>query len=295
MKRIFQFQRLTLRSRLALTSMAAIAITMLVATYFLLKVVENYLIERVRERDRTRAGHAVAVEVYSRQLPLTESTHLDLDAESEDGDTTTLENRLTPFPLPVLPFELPYLETGSVLQIVEGEGKLLYDSREATLKKVTAIPRRLIKVGRFTPHLMGLAEQRDFEVAAVAFDHCMNARETSAPSPLITADNIHDGEVQTPLSRTQEHCGKIYQAAFARAAKVFAAKAARNVILEARDDNRYLRTDVTLLRPDGVTPVSAIVGTSLRDIDRRMRSLRNDLIIGAPLLVSLVGLIAWFT
>lgn len=33
MKRIFQFQRLPLRSRLAITSMAAVAITMLVATY----------------------------------------------------------------------------------------------------------------------------------------------------------------------------------------------------------------------------------------------------------------------
>src|SRR5262245_1443478 len=254
----------SLRVRLTLASIGVVSAALLVASLSLLWIFESHLIGKIRVRDTNTAMQEVLLAVYSARFPAL---------------------------LPLV--HSPGLERGTVVQVIEGDGAVLYERRGEPLTSPPLPPRKLPKAGQFPPLADGLDAQREFEEAFVALDDCLiragiNPREfslTLAGEPPGIRPFIQINFTNQAL----EGCFEKQRESFTGNSKIFATRTAKSDITRSWYGKRSLTTGVTMLRPDGVTPVSAIITTSLSDVDRRVEDLRTGLFIGVPLLVGFVG------
>lgn len=258
----------SLRVRLTVTSMGIVAVAVLGAAVSLVWVLEAQLIAKIRERDRTRAVQEAALAVYNNRFPVFSSL-----------------------------LDLPGLEAGTVVQLIEGSGKILYDSRDHASAPDPGFPRFLAKAEQLIPRKGGLDAQREFEAAFGALESCLAEVGIDSGALSISAAAGNPGgkpliQIQLP-DQALDPCLAALRESFTRISKVFASRAVKSEVVRSWGGRPCLMTGVTLLRADGVTPVSAVVVTSLRDVDRRVEALRNGLVVGVPLLVGLVGVVSW--
>ena len=123
----------SLRVRLTLTSIGVIAAALMIATLSFLWLFESQLIKKIRERDTTTAVQEALLAVYSARFPVL-------------------------FPL----VNLPGLEGGSIVQVFERDGALLYDRRGDPLTSPPpSLPRVTFQTNQFPPLADGLDAQRD--------------------------------------------------------------------------------------------------------------------------------------
>jgi signal transduction histidine kinase len=248
--------------------MGIVTAALLVASISLLWLFESHLIGKVRSRDTTTAVQEVLLAVYSARFPVL-------------------------FPL----VNLPGLEGGTVVQVIEGEGKILYDRRGNPLTSSVNLPRRIAKTDQFLPLHDGLDAQREFEEVFVALDDCLvkagvNPREFTTTLPE-EAPGLRPFIQINFTNQALETCFETQREFFARTSKIFAARTVKSETTRSWYGKRSLTTGVTMLRPDGVTPVTTVVVTSLNDVDRRIEEVRNGLVIAIPLLIGFVGLVSW--
>jgi signal transduction histidine kinase len=271
MRRLFLSWTRSLRVRLTFTSMAVVTAALLVASMSFLWIFESHLIGKVRVRDTATAMQEALLAVYSARFPVL-------------------------FPL----VNLPGLEAGTIVQVIEGDGAVLYDRRGAPLTSPNPNPpRKIARIDQFPPLADGLDAQREFEEVFVALDDCLtkagvNPREFSA-TPAGEPPGMRPFIQINFTNQALETCFDDQREAFTRTSQIFATRTAKSDIVRSWYGKRSLMTGVTMLRPDGVTPVSAIVLTSLNDVDRRVEALRTGLFIAVPLLVGFVGLVSWMT
>lgn len=257
-----------LRVRLTLMSMGVVTAALLMSSVSLLWVFESQLISKIRVRDTTTAVQEALLAVYSARFPVL-------------------------FPL----VHLPGLEGGTVVQVVEDNSKVLSDRRGDPLSSPPNPPRKIPKTDQFPPLTDGLDAQREFEEVFVALDDCLtkagvNPRDFN--TTLAEDSSMFRPFIQISFtSQALEACFEKQRDSFANTSKIFAARTIKSEISRSWYGKRSLVTGVTMLRPDGVTPVTAVVATSLNDVDRRVEELRTGLLIGVPLLVGLVGLVSW--
>jgi signal transduction histidine kinase len=258
----------SLRVRLTLASMGVVAAALLLASLSLLWIFESHLIGKLRVRDTNTAVQEVLLAVYSVRFPAL---------------------------LPLV--HIPGLEQGTIVQVLEKDGPVLYERRGEPLTSPPQPPRKTPKSSQFPPLEDGLDAQREFEEVFVALDDCLvkagiNPREFSlalAGEP----PGIRPFIQINFTSQALEGCFEHQRESFTINSKIFATRTARSEITRSWYGKRSLTTGVTMLRPDGLTPVTAVVTTSLSDVDRRVEELRTGLFIGVPLLVGFVGLISW--
>lgn len=258
----------SLRARLTLASMGVVAAALLIASLSLLWIFESHLIGKLRVRDTNTAMQEVLLAVYSARFPAL---------------------------LPLV--HIPGLERGTVVQVLEKDGSVLYERRGEPLTSPPQPPRKMPKPSQFPPLEDGLDAQREFEEVFVALDDCLvkagiNPREFS----LALADEppgIRPFIQINFTSQALEGCFERQRESFTINSKIFATRTARSEITRSWYGKRSLTTGVTMLRPDGLTPVTAVITTSLSDVDRRVEELRTGLFIGVPLLVGFVGIISW--
>jgi signal transduction histidine kinase len=248
--------------------MGIITAALLVASVLLLWLFESHLIGKVRSRDTATAVQEVLLAVYSARFPVL-------------------------FPL----VNLSGLESGTVLQVTEGEGQVLYDRRGGLLASSSNLPRRIAKVDQFPPLEDGLDAQREFEEVFVALDDCLtkagvNPREFVSDPPEPTEGIRPFIHINFP-NQALETCFETQRQTFVRTSKIFATRTVKSETTRSWYGKRSLTTGVTMLRPDGVTPVTAVVVTSLDDVDRRVEEVRSGLMIAIPLLIGFVGLVSW--
>lgn len=258
----------SLRVRLTLTSMGVVAGALLVTSLSFLWVFESHLIGRMRARDTTTVVQEALLAVYSFRFPVLLSL-----------------------------VHLPGLDAGTVVQVTEKEGELLYDRRGNPLASAPARLQKIVHTEQFPPLADGLSAQREFEEIFVTLDACLtkagvNPREFGAPTvgepsgarPFIQI-NFH--------SQALEACFEYQRVSFAHTSRLFALQTVKSTLTHSWYGKRSLMTGVTMLRPDGETPVTALAVTSLSDVDRRVDELRNALLMGAPFLIAFVGLVSW--
>ncbi len=268
MRRSFLTWARSLRVRLTLASMGIVTAALLVGSVLLLWLFESHLIGKVRSRDTATAVQEALLAVYSARFPVL-------------------------FPL----VNLPGLEGGTVIQVLEGEGKVLYDRRGDLLTSPANLPRKIAKADQFPPLADGLDEQREFEEVFVALDDCLlkagvNPREFASDLPEVSSGLRPFIHINFP-TQALEACFETQRETFSLTSKTFATRTARSTTTRSWYGKRSLTTGVTMLRPDGVTPVTAIVVTSLNDVDRRIEEVRGGLLIAVPLLIGFVGLVSW--
>jgi signal transduction histidine kinase len=258
----------SLRARLTLASMGVVAAALLIASLSLLWIFESHLIGKLRVRDTNIAVQEVLLAVYSARFPAL---------------------------LPLV--HIPGLERGTIVQVLEKDGGVLYERRGEPLTSPPQPPRKMPKPSQFPPLGDGLDAQREFEEVFVALDDCLvkagiNPREFS----LALADEppgIHPFIQINFTTQALEGCFEHQRESFTTNSKIFAARTVKSEITRSWYGKRSLTTGVTMLRPDGLTPVTGVVTTSLSDVDRRVEELRTGLFIGVPLLVGFVGLVSW--
>lgn len=258
----------SLRVRLTLASMWVVSAALLIASLSLLWIFESHLIGKIRVRDTNTAMQEVFLAVYSARFPAL---------------------------LPLV--HSPGLERGTVVQVTEGDDTILYERRGEPLMSPPLPPRKIPKASQFLPLEEGLDAQREFEEVFVALDDCLvragiNPREfslTLAGEPPGIRPFIQINFTNQAL----EGCFEKQREPFTTNSKIFATRTAKSEITQSWFGKRTLTTGVTMLRADGITPVSAIVSTSLSDVDRRVEKLRTGLFIGVPLLTGFVGLVSW--
>jgi len=245
-----------------------VSAALFVASLSFLWIFESHLIGKLHARDTNIAMQEVLLAVYSVRFPAL---------------------------LPLV--HSPGLERGTVVQVLEGEGTVLYERRGEPLTSPPLPLRKIPKASHFPPLADGLDAQREFEEVFVSLDDCLvragiNPREFS----LTLAENSLGIRPFIQINFTNqalEGCFEKQREAFTTNSKIFATRTAKSKITHSWYGRRSLTTGVTMLRPDGVTPVAAIVTTSLSDVDRRVEELRTGLSIGAPLLVGFIGLVTW--
>jgi len=267
-RRSFLIWARSLRVRLTLASIGIISAALFVASLSFLWIFESHLISKLHTRDTNTAMQEVLLAVYSARFPAL---------------------------LPLV--HSPGLERGTVIQVIEGEGTVLYERRGEPLTSPPLPPRKLPKGSQFPPLEDGLDAQREFEEVFVALDDCLvragiNPREfslTLAEEPPGIRPFIQINFTNQAL----EGCFEKQRESFTANSKIFATRTVKSAITRSWYGRRSLTTGVTMLRADGVTPVAAIVTTSLSDVDRRVEELRTGLFIGVPLLVGFVGLVTW--
>ena len=258
----------SLRVRLTLATMGVVTAASLVASLSLLWVFESHLINKIYVRDTNTAVQEALLAIYSARFPAL---------------------------LPLI--HLPGLESGTLVQVIEGENTVLYDRRGEPLTSPPQPPRQIPKAGHFPPLEDGLNAQREFEEIFVALDECLvkagiNPREFML-TPAGEAPGIRPFIQINFTNQTLESCFEKQREFFTMTSKIFVARTAKSEVTYSWYGKRGLATGVTMLRPDGLTPVTAVVITSLADVDRRVEELRSGLAIGVPLLVGFVGLISW--
>lgn len=248
--------------------MGVVTAALLVASLSLLWIFKSHLIGKIYVRDTNTAMQEVLLAIYRARFPAL---------------------------LPLI--HLPGLESGTLVQVIEGKDKVLSDRRGEPLTSPPQPPRKIPTASHFPPLEDGLNAQREFEEIFVALDECLvkagiNPREFTLAS---------EGEVPgirpfIQINFTNQALGGCFEkqrGSFTATSKIFIARTAKSEITYSWSGKRGLATGVTMLRPDGLTPVTAIVVTSLADVDRRVEELRNWLFIGVPLLVGFVGLVSW--
>ena len=268
MRRTFLSRIRSLRVRLTLATMGVVTAALLVASLSLLWIFESHLIGKIYVRDTNTAVQEVLLAIYSARFPAL---------------------------LPLI--HLPGLESGTLVHVIEGEDTVLYDRRGEPLTSPPQPPRKIPKASHFPPLEDGLNAQREFEEIFVALDECLvkagiNPREFTIASAG-EAPRIRPFIQINFTNQALEGCFEKQRESFTMTSKIFVARTAKSEITYSWYGKRSLATGVTMLRPDGLTPVTAVVVTSLTDVDRRVEELRDGLFVGVPLLVGFVGLVSW--
>jgi len=258
----------SLRVRLTLATMGVVTASLFVASLSLLWVFESHLIRKIYVRDTNTAVQEVLLAIYSARFPAL---------------------------LPLI--HLPGLERDTLVQVIEGEDTILYDRRGEPLTSPPQPPRKIPKASHFPPLEDGLNAQREFEEIFVALDECLvsagiNPREFTLASGG-EAPGVRPFIQINFTNQALEGCFEKQRESFTLTSKIFVERTAKSEIAYSWYGKRSLATGVSMLRPDGLTPVTAVVVTSLSDVDRRVEELRGGLFIGVPLLVSFVGFVSW--
>jgi signal transduction histidine kinase len=259
----------SLRVRLTLTSISVVMIALLIASVSFLWVFESQLIGKIRERDRTIAVQEALLAVYSARFPVL-------------------------FPL----VNLPGLEGGTIVQVLGEDGALLDERRGDPLTALSPrFPKANLNPNQFPLLPNGLDAQREFEEVFVELDDCL-VKAGINPRDFSTAFMGQTSSVRAFIqinftNQALESCFEKQREAFTHTSKIFTERTAKSEVARSWYGKRSLTTGVSMLRPDGVTPVTAVVVTSLYDIDQRITTLRNGLAIGLPLLIGIVGLVSW--
>ncbi len=258
----------SLRVRLTLTSMGVVAGALFVTSLSFLWVFESHLIGRMRARDTTTVVQEALLAVYSLRFPALLSL-----------------------------VHLPGLDAGTVLQVTEKEGELLYDRRGNPLAVAPTQLHKIARTQEFPPLANGLSAQREFEEIFVTLDTCLsragiNPREFATPK-VGEASGVRPFIQINFRSEALESCFDYQRKSFSQTSRLFAQQTAKSSISASWYGKRSLITGVTMLRPDGETPVTALAITALAEVDRRVDELRNALLIGSPFLIAFVGLVSW--
>ncbi len=261
----------SLRVRLTLTSLSVVTGAFVIAALSFLWVFESQLIGKIRERDTSIAVQEALLAVYSARFPVL---------------------------LPLV--NLPGLEGGTTVQVLDKEGALLDERRGDPLtSRAPRLPTTTFKANRFPPLPDGLDAQREFEEEFVELDDCLpkagvNPPEFSTAFRQQTAGWREFIQINF-TNQTLESCFEKQREAFIHAAKIFAQRTAKSDVTRSWYGKRSLMTGVSMLRPDGATPVTAVVITALNDVDQRISTLRTGLAIGLPFLIGIVGLVSWIS
>ena len=255
-----------MRIRLTVASISMVAVALFVAGISLVWAFERHLIVKTRERDRMRAVQEVAGEVYKDR-----------------------------FPVAFFLLGLPSLEVGTIVRLIEGDGEIFYSGRDSVSLPDLDLPRLFTTVKQFMPHVNVRDEQRVFETMFKDLETCLATEEEDAHGWNNQDDHASNGLDGQPLQGKQalKTCRAALHESFLRTSKVFAFKTVRSEIFRPQDGNRSLITGAMMIRPDAVTPVLAVVVTSLKDLDRRVNALRTGLMIGGPLGVGVLGILSW--
>src|SRR5215470_10007070 len=259
----------SLRVRLTLTSIGVVATTLMIAGLSFLLLFKSQLIKKILERDTTTAVQEVLLAVYSARFPVL-------------------------FPL----VNLPGLEGGTTVQVFERAGAVLYNRRGDPLTSPPPSPPRItFRTNQFPPLADGLDAQREFEEVFVELDECLlkageNPREFGNAF-MEQNSNVHPFIQINFTNQALESCFARQREAFLYTSKIFAERTVKSTVSRSWNGKRNLITGVSMLRPDGATPVTAVVVTSLYDVDQRIGELWTGFLISLPLLSLVVGLVSW--
>jgi signal transduction histidine kinase len=242
---------------------------LVIASLSFLWVFQSQLISKVRERDTSIAMQEALLAVYSARFPVL-------------------------FPL----VNLPGLEGGTVVQVLGEDGALIEERRGDPLSsRAPRLATTTLKPNRFPPLPEGLDAQREFEEVFVELDDCLTKAGVN-PRDFSTAFRGQTANVRAFIQinftdQALESCFEQQRETFARTWKIFAQRTAKSDITRSWYGKRSLLTGISMLRPDGATPVTTVVITSLYDVDQRISTLRTGLATGLPLLIGIVGLVSW--